>query len=174
MGDENSEARDRTDSAWCVRILVLPQDAVNRTRPARKVFRLPLTPPAIAIKIDNFHTHMWPSRGHGNSRRRGNLESIWIPTPRTITMKTGQFHLRAWTTPPSFSSQRESRALMMRQDGYPNQGAPGGQADLPPGTFLLTRNKLDGERALDSRCDEKDGGRGRKHSGSSSRKARRG
>ena len=46
----------------------------------------------------------------------------------------------------------------MRQDGYPNQGAPGGQADLPPGTFLLTRNKLDGERALDSRCDEKDGG----------------
>ena len=76
-------------------------------------------------------------------------------------MKTGQFHLRAWTTPPpppSFSPQRESRALMMRQDGYPNQGAPGGQADLPPGTFLLTRNKLDGERALDSRCDEKDGG----------------
>ena len=45
--------------------------------------------------------------------------------------------------PPSFSPQRESRALVMRQDDYGSQDAPGGQDDIPPGPLLHTHTRLD-------------------------------
>ena len=48
--------------------------------------------------------------------------------------------------PPPFSPQRESRALIMRQGGYANQHAPGGQVDVPRGPFLQTRITFDGRK----------------------------
>ena len=47
----------------------------------------------------------------------------------------------------------------MRQDGYANQDASGGKADVPPGPFLQTRIRLDGKKGFgDPRCGEDDGG----------------
>ena len=59
---------------------------------------------------------------------------------------------------PSFQPQRESRALIRRQDGYVNQHAPGGRVDLPPGPFLQTRIRLNGRKGSGSRCDGNGGG----------------
>ena len=56
--------------------------------------------------------------------------------------------------------QRESRALIMRQDCYANYDALSGQGDVSPELFLQTRIMLYGERALDPRCGEDDGGWG--------------
>ena len=53
--------------------------------------------------------------------------------------------------------QRESRALIMRQDCYANYDALCGQGDVSPEPFLQTRIMLYGERALDPRCGEDDG-----------------
>ena len=48
----------------------------------------------------------------------------------------------------------------MRQDCYANYDALSGQGDVSPEPFLQTRIMLYGERALDPRCGEDDGGWG--------------
>ena len=55
-------------------------------------------------------------------------------------------HVRPSQGHPSFSPQQESRALIMRQDFYANQDAPGGQADVAPGPLLQSRIRVDGRK----------------------------
>ena len=45
----------------------------------------------------HFHTHMWPRRGHGNSRHSGNPEPpSCVKTALSATMKIGHFLLHVW------------------------------------------------------------------------------
>ena len=62
----------------------------------------------VTMKIGHFHAHVWPWRGHGNSRRNGNPEpfstsnqvrkcrkSLWMPPPRHY-YEIGHFHPHVW------------------------------------------------------------------------------
>ena len=102
-----------------------------------------LTP--VTMKIGHFHAHVWPWRGHGNSRRNGNPEpfstsnqvrkcrkSLWMPPPRHYyENRAFSSSCVALARPWQFTSQRESRALSHIQPGAEVFGNPCGCPRTP-------------------------------------------
>ena len=75
---------------------------------------------------------------------------------RTVSTQRAPRARRTFHSCPIFSWQREPRTLIMRRDGYPNQDAPGRQADVHLEGSCRPASGWMGERALDSRCGEND------------------
>ena len=90
-------------------------------------------------KAQETGAHRLYAKAAHHTQRHGQERPTLESTPnQALTSKTVAFDC-----PPSLPPQRESRALIMYQDDYANQDAPGGQVDVPTGTFLQTRIRLD-------------------------------
>ena len=105
----------------------------------------------------HFHTHIWPRRSHGNSRRSGNPEPpSCAKTALSAIMKIGHFLLHVWP-------QRAIRHS--RRSGNPEPpscartvlSAKTRWVDIPISRLDHSRRPASGrtgKRALDSRCGE--------------------